>query len=58
MPIKKRFDIGRAGKVKNQTPKVERTTDKNSKKNNGRAKKRRLYNKLLSGFTGNVTYKN
>ena len=35
--------LSRAGKVKNQTPKVEKTGDK--KKVTGRAKKRELYNK-------------
>ena len=36
--------LSRAGKVKNQTPKVECSLNKDKHKVNGRAKKRKLYN--------------
>ncbi|KAJ2756152.1 40S ribosomal protein S30, partial [Coemansia nantahalensis] len=39
--------LARAGKVKNQTPKVER--QEHAKKATGRAKKREMYNRRIIG---------
>lgn len=51
MGLPKRHDIGRAGKVKAMTPRVECCLGQElqrKKSRNGRAKKRRLYNKLIN----------
>lgn len=54
--VLKRNDTGRAGKVKNATPIVDCCMGKERQSRllkNGRAKKRRLYNKMMAGVTGN-----
>ena len=52
-----KLNIGRAGKVKMQTPKVSCCMKVSNHKNNGRAKKRRLYNKLINSKVTSINDK-